>query len=87
MKFLAGKLRQLYAAIPRRDRIQLKADGTVAIGLATVDGTPRLVYTVNNNRGSRAFHAAAERLDLFRWTYDPGVLGRGPVGRPMTPSS
>ena len=82
MKFLAEKLRQLYVAIPRADRIQLKANGTVAIGMATVDGTPRLVYTVNNNGGSAAFHAAAERLALFRWTYDPGVQGRGAVGAP-----
>lgn len=81
-RFLEGKLKALYEAIPRRDRIDLKANGTVAIGMADVDGDVRLVYTVNGNRGSRAFHAAAERLDLHRWRYDSGVKGRGSVGAP-----
>jgi hypothetical protein len=82
MTLLETKLKALYAVIPRRDRIWLHANSTVAIGMATVDGEPRLVYTVANNKGSRAFHAAAERLDLHRWTYDTGVNGRGAVGAP-----
>ena len=82
MKLLVEKMRALYEAIPRRDRINLKSRGTVAIGMATVDGDVRLVYTVNNNRASQAFHAAAEKLDLHFWRYDSGVKGRGPIGAP-----
>jgi hypothetical protein len=82
MKFLGGKLKALYQAIPRRDRIRLKARGTVAIGIARHDGDVRLVYTVNQNGGSAEFHAAAEKLDLHRWVYDSGIDGRGAVGAP-----
>jgi hypothetical protein len=82
MKLLETKLTQLYEKIPRRDRIWLKHDSTIAIGMATVDGEVRLVYTTANNRGRAEFHGAAEQLGLHRWRYDSGVKGRGAVGAP-----
>ncbi|MEU9408295.1 hypothetical protein AB0E08_21755 [Streptomyces sp. NPDC048281] len=80
--FLEGKLRKFYELIGTQERIKLKRNSTIAIGLVTHDGDPRLVYTIAGNRGSKKLFQAAEQLDLMRWTYDTGVPGRGAVGAP-----
>ncbi|MFK0158108.1 hypothetical protein ACIQVK_39325 [Streptomyces sp. NPDC090493] len=80
--FLDDKLRKFYELIGTRERIRLKRNSTVAIGLVTLDGDPRLVYTIAANRGSKKLFQAAEQLDLVWWTYDTGVEGRGAVGAP-----
>nr|WSY50632.1 hypothetical protein OG999_11250 [Streptomyces sp. NBC_00886] len=80
--FLDGKLRQFYELIGTQERIKLKRNSTIAIGMVTLDGDPRLVYTIAGNRGGKKLFQAAEQLDLVRWTYDSGVPGRGAVGAP-----
>ncbi|MEU6534893.1 hypothetical protein [Streptomyces sp. NPDC047000] len=80
--FLDGKLRKFYELIGTQERIKLKRNSTIAIGLVTLDGDPRLVYTIAGNRGGKKLFQAAEQLDLVRWRYDTGVPGRGAVGAP-----
>jgi hypothetical protein len=82
MAFLENKLRQFYQLLSPHERIRLKRNSTIAIGMATVDGEPRLVYTVANNDTNKEIRAAADKLDLHRWTYTTGVSGRGTVGAP-----
>jgi hypothetical protein len=78
MDLLESKLLQLYEVIPRQDRIKLKTDGTIAIGMITMKGDvatkePRLVYTTAGFVPSKAFRRAADRLALFSWDGDVGV--------------
>jgi hypothetical protein len=82
MAFLENKLRQFFELLSPSERIRLKRNSTIAIGMATVDREPRLVYTVANNGTSKEIRAAADKLDLHRWTYTTGVPGRGAVGAP-----
>lgn len=82
MEFLVGKLRSFFELLSPAARIRLKRNLTIAIGMATVDNEPRLVYTVAGNATSPEIRAAAEELDLHRWTYTSGVKGRGAVGAP-----
>jgi len=82
MAFVENKLRQFFELLSPRERIRLKMNSTIAIGMATVDKEPRLVYTLPNNYTSREIRAAADRLDLHRWQYKTGIKGRGTVGAP-----
>ena len=68
MAFLENKLRQFYEKLSCRQRILLKRNSTIAIGMATVDGEPRLVYTTANNRASKAVQAAGP----MSWTCTAG---------------
>jgi hypothetical protein len=84
MEFLEQKLLKLYETLPRKDRIDLKENGTVAVGAVREKGKkPRLekpmyVYTTASNGGSVAFHNAAKSLDLIWWDGDAGVTKRIP---------
>jgi Domain of unknown function (DUF4157) len=82
MKFLEDKMREFYGLLSGKQRINLKRNSTIAIGMATIDGEPRLVYTVASNKTSPEITAAADKLGLNRWTYDTDVKGRGAVGAP-----
>ena len=88
MEFLEEKLLKLYETLLRKDRIDLKENGTVAVGAVRKKGKkPRLekpmyVYTTASNGGSEAFHNAAKSLDLIWWDGDAGVTKRIPYGPP-----
>jgi hypothetical protein len=88
MDFLEQKLLKLYETLPRKDRIDLKENGTVAVGAVRKKGkkprleTPMYVYTTASNGGSVAFHDAAKSLDLIWWDGDAGVTKRIPKGPP-----
>jgi hypothetical protein len=89
MELVEGKLLELYEALPRAERIELKANGTVAIGMVTERGKahePRMVFTTNGNSASPAFREAASRLKLTEWIGDAGVTRRqgGTVTHPRT---
>jgi Domain of unknown function (DUF4157) len=91
MELVESKLHQLYQALPRAERIELKASGTVAIGLVTEKGkpnaNPRLVYTTASNTASPAFRNAAESVGLFQWLGDAGVAEPLPgPARPLPPT-
>jgi hypothetical protein len=77
MEFLEQKLLKLYQTLERIDRIDLKVNGTVAIGAVREKGKPGkplYVYTTANNGGSVAFHKTAhEKLNLIWWDGDAGV--------------
>jgi hypothetical protein len=76
MEFVEEKLRQLYVALPREERIALKDNRTVAIGAVRAKGRPDepiYVYTTGSNWGTTAFHEAARRIGLQRWSGDAGV--------------
>jgi hypothetical protein len=76
MEMIEQKLLQLYELLPRDERAELKANGTVAIGLVTKRGkstAPEFVFTTNNNSATSAMREAAERLDLHEWIGDSGA--------------
>jgi hypothetical protein len=76
MDLVESTLRRLYEALPRDERIELKANGTVAIGMVTERGKPnepRMVYMTNSNTASRAFREAASRVGLTPWVGEAGV--------------
>jgi Domain of unknown function (DUF4157) len=91
MDHLESLLSRLYDALPRDERIKLKADGTVAIGLVTRRGgnlnQPVYVFTTNNNVASTEFKKAAESLGLRQYWGDAGVVEerQGPP-RPHSPA-
>jgi hypothetical protein len=72
---------KLYEALEPQDRCELNRWGTVAIAQVMVDRQPRGVFTTNSNRAG-AVVRAAQAVGLVRWTYNPGVKGRGDVGAP-----
>jgi hypothetical protein len=88
MDFLEQKLLKLYETLPRKDRIDLKENGTVAVGAVRKKGKkprlkePMFVYTTASNGGSTGFHDAAKSLDLIWWLGDAGVTKRILYGPP-----
>ncbi|WP_432828742.1 hypothetical protein [Dactylosporangium sp. CA-092794] len=82
MTFLESKLRQFYERLPLNERIALKRNGTLAIGAVTIDGDPRLVFTVNNNRISKAMRAVGDELAITPWVARGRASGRGAAGAP-----
>jgi hypothetical protein len=77
MEFVEQKILKLYQTLPREDRIDLKVNGTVAVGALREKGKPgdepEYWYTTASNGGSEAFHKAAQSLDLIWWDGDAGV--------------
>lgn len=84
MEHLEGLLLELYEALPRAERIALKANGTVAVVLATNPkgslNEPIYGYTTASNSGSdpfrpsSAFLKAAEKVGLVPWLGDSGAV-------------
>ena len=80
MDHLELLMRRLYDALPMEERIRLKDNGTVAIGLVTIKGgdlnQPEYVYTTNNNVASPEFRKAAESIGLRQYWGDAGIVGK-----------
>jgi hypothetical protein len=84
MQFLEDSLRQFYEALPRKVRIELKADGVIAIAMVSQRNTgqdPRLVYAVAGIPNGPDIRKAAEKLNLvYVGDTEQGVSDRKPQG-------
>jgi hypothetical protein len=84
MQFLEDSLRQFYEALPRKVRIELKADGVIAIAMVSQRNTgqePRLVYAVAGIPNGPDIRKAAEKLNLvYVGDTEQGVSEKRPQG-------
>ena len=84
MQFLEDSLRQFYEALPRKVRIELKADGVIAIAMVSQRNTgqdPRLVYAVAGIPNGPDIRKAAEKLNLvYVGDTEQGISEKKPQG-------
>ncbi|HET7835435.1 MAG TPA: DUF4157 domain-containing protein [Variovorax sp.] len=84
MQFLEDSLRQFYEALPRKVRIELKADGVIAIAMVSQRNTgqdPRLVYAVAGIPNGPDIRKAAEKLNLvYVGDTEQGISEKRPQG-------
>lgn len=84
MQFLEDSLRQFYEALPRKVRIELKADGVIAIAMVSRRKTgqdSRLVYAVAGIPNGPEIRKAADKLKLmYVGDTEQGISKKKPQG-------